>query len=210
MDTLIPVHHSLTDWLFETGKNWFISTVKFVSSPSSLARPNAFYTTIDGHFALKEAVSGNLKDGRAITYFHAERTDIRQLRCIVRAQTSPHLGMPSNCYMFTATQAVGRLTRVVSGSSNTLKEVATPFVWNINTWYRFRFTWYTFFSPSLETTLRLIIEYELAGTWTPWLSYDEANPQWEASATNLLGFWSSNGNTDSRTFWDDTLVYKRA
>lgn len=210
MDKLIPIHHSLADWNFQAGRGFAIGNDRFISPPSALRRPTDATQGTSGNLALKEAVSGNLMDGRLTTYVLSEHAVYRSIVIFFRSQQSPHLGLPANTYRFTASYASTILDRLTGGSQFDITTGSPPVSWDINEWHRFRFTWYTWLDANLEPILRAIIDQEVNAVWQQLLLWDIANPLWQTSPTNLIGIQLGGSHAGTQVWIDDTLVYKRA
>lgn len=210
MGLVVPAHHSLADWNFQAGVGFAISSARFVSSPSALRRPTDATQGSLGRFALKESISGNLLDGRFITFILFEHIALSDFRVYARSQTSPHLANPPNTYYFTLRPDRVIFSKRVANVEGWLADGLFFPTLTINTWRRFRLTWYTWLDAALEPTLRVIAEHEQAGTWVHIFTHDIASPLWQTSLTNLTGM-ELMGPDDLRQNWvDDTMVYKRS
>lgn len=209
MVKLIPVHHSPADWNFQSGVGFAIDAERFVSPPSALRRPTGSGQGSTGLLTLKESTSGNLKDGRLTTYRLHEHNTYGHFWLFMRAQTQPTNELPPNCYFFYNLHSTLELWRRVWGANSGLTAIAFDPPQSINTWYRWRYTWYTWLDASLNPVLRFQAERQEAGIWKLWLQYDEPNPRWQDSAINLIGM-QLGGYTAITQFWiDDTEIFTR-
>lgn len=210
MDRLIPVHHSLSDWEFETGHTYFISTDHFVGGPSSICAPFAGPWYQYAYCYLKEALGKNIPEGMFVTYYMNE--NVNTYWDIYFRQQIPlvHFG-DQNGYrlrMYHPTRE-WRLYRYIAGGSATLKTGDLNAI-NVDTFYLYRVRWYTYLNPQLQLVLRIELQQYLAAEWQSLGYYDDPTNQFADSDDNRVGFAVRAETDGRRQYLDNTEIWEKA
>ena len=208
MDFLKLKHHSLSDWDFKSGVGFHLNTARFISTPTSLSRPQTTTQGLWGWFYLKAAVKQNLPQGRWLNYYQVNHTTGRNMQIHFRVQALPTNEFPLNCYIIEVTGATWYLVRRLNGSDTTLFSGSLTYTWNTDQWYYHRLTFYEYLNASLDPILRVIFETEIAGSWVEQCNKDISSPLWSGSATNLIGMHVIGAAPTDRIWTDDTEVWE--
>lgn len=209
MDKLIKKHHSLIDWEFEPGNEYYLDATTFISSPSSLAVPLDPAGGLTHYVFLKEAVSGSINDGQFIT---ALRQAIHAHRIGVYFRQSNDL---SNC----ANQGLGDGYKVEWDRTNTqiivyragiavgyLTSVPNP---DIDTWHYFKVSWYSYINPGLDRIVRIHCYVKVNGEWHDCGYWEDSHPLHEDDPVNRIGFHIGGVWSDKKDYADDTQIWEK-
>lgn len=209
LDKLIPIHHSLEDWDYQADRGLGIATDQYISSPSSLKEQAVDFPGAENVWVyLKAAVRQKIESGRFITYHRAHHDLYERLFVFFWSQAVPINSDTLDCYRIHFFRQDIKLEKVVDGISTTLETVARDYEWNIDTWYRYRVTWFTFIQADLTTALRVIVDIEQASAWVEKMTFDISDPLWLASDTKLTGFFIYGSDT-SPSHIDDTEIWEK-
>jgi len=202
--------HSLADWDFQPGQGLGIGTDQYVSSPSSLQEQ---LVDVPGKeiawVFLKSSIRQKIQEGRFITYHRTTHAIWQDWFVYFWTQAKPINRFPANTYFIRFLTADITLGYMLNDAWNSIKVMPRDYEWNINTWYRYRVTWFTFLDASLETALKVIVDIEQAGEWVEKMNYNITDPLWLASDTKLVGF-DFRGSDTSPSWIDDTEIWERA
>jgi hypothetical protein len=203
------VHHSPEDWDYQAGKEFHLSAVRYISSPTALCLPVSLGGGGDGWVFLKEAVSGNLTEGRIINNVYTTVGTGRHIIYFFRAQAEPAGDKPANCYYLDRAVTYSTLYKIVDGKATIIKSgTGSNFI--INAWNKHRLTWYIWLTETLQPVLRVIFDDWVDGAWLNQLTYDTASPLWQDTPTNLIGMAMCYSSLSTKSWVDDTEIYRRA
>lgn len=208
MDKLIPVHHSLLDWEFETNHTYFLSTDHFVEGPSSLCAPLSSPYLQYAYCYLKEALGKNIPEGMFITYYMNE--GLQNYWNIYFRQQPPLVhGANQNGYRVYVDHVFKkwRIYRYIAGGS-VLLFIGNLNPINVGTFYLFRVRWYVYLNPFLEKIFRIDLSQYLAAEWQPLGYYDDSTNQFADSEDNRVGFDVKAAATGQRQYLDNTEIWK--
>lgn len=209
MDKLIKKHFSLSDWEFEAGHRYYISTAYSISPPSSLATPAAGGTLAAYYCYLKDTLAPNVPDGRFIaSHFRA----VDGIIFVMHFRRQPPLapGNPKNGYTlyYESTSAIWQLRLYVNGSYY-LKGQRPAIPYTPGTWLRLRFDFYQYITETTLSVLRVAVFYEAAGEWVSLGYIDDTENKFATSASNRIGFCMQGWYRDDPSFMDDTEIWKK-
>lgn len=188
-------HHSVADWDFES-IGWELSTLQFVSPPSSLRRTGA------GRLAVlsRKSQALNLPQGAIITQVRPPA--IFTAIAVFRSQCPFGVANSLNNYSIrTASAGYVALWRTVAGAATALA------TWNAEilnlAWQKLRLTWWSGYDPQNTPALNTKLEKWVAGAWISYgVLYDTQN-LWANSLQNRCGIEMRLAST----FIDDTEIW---
>jgi hypothetical protein len=182
------------DWDFQNA-GWTIDNTTYVSSPSSY-KEAAGYTTLS-----RRTNCQVLPQGRIITNFRASNT-ARYLHLSCRNQAA--LGTADMLNTYAVIRALAgsnaQARRFVDGSYAWTADIGAVDALSINTWYKFRITWWNDWG-----SLRFRLERWVTDAWVQ-EGIDVSDPAntWATSGVNRVGFASGG----SASVWqDDTEIW---
>lgn len=204
------LHHSLSDWDFDTDGFFYIEDALYVSSPSCLAVPDENGNDTLDWFSLKASIAPNLKQGRVIIYDRKMSSLNHILRIWFRAQSVPDAETIQDSYRAEVLTSTWLIREIVDGGWTTLFDGNLTFERQADTWYKHRFTWWTYVDATLILVLRMRWEIEIAGDWV--IQFDEiiGAPRWEDSEVNLIGFNPVSSYVTTRHYVDDIEIWEVA
>lgn len=188
-------HHSTTDWDFSAA-TWQLSTAQFISPPSSLRAVSGVMNILS-----KLEAAYCVPAGRKVSYIRQHGGSYNN-GFIFRVQRPSGSAWVMSRYVVWQT-AINRwgFGRYVNTTFTTLGEwvILVP----IDTWHRFRVTWWTGEDEEGHPALCVKLEREEDSIWVDYGNrYDTAN-MWADSQVNRLGICLY--ATDS--FFDDTEIW---
>jgi len=209
MKTLTRPHFSLADWEFEAGHHYFISTVEFVSPPSSLCTPLVNPPPTYSYCYLKEALAKCVSQGKFITWWNPIYKQI-YLYIFFRQQTPlVHSGDQDGYRLeIDAGADYTRLFRYVAGGGALIGSYTHDPI-PYHEWIHIKLKFWEYTPPSLIQTLRIELFFEEAGEWvSKGYLEDDTNP-FADSDTNRIGFAQKGHITGNREYLDDTEVWRK-
>lgn len=210
LELALPIHHSPADWDYQPARGFHLSALQKISSPTALCRPVDGTQGTLGWVFLKELISGNLSEGRITTHFRINPLVDKFWRIYFRTQAKPTTDSPLNSYFIFYTSTGDSVWKRVNGVDTNLFAGTPHTSWAADTWYQIRLTWYLWLTETLEPILRILFDLWEAGAWTNLINFDIANPLWQDTPTNLIGF-KNPGDAAAKRFWiDDTVIYRRS
>lgn len=206
----LPKHHSLTDWDFEPGHDYYLSVAHFVSAPSALAAPLAGAGIHYYYAYLKEDSGGKcIPIGSFRTYFMVIVAG-QNLRIFIRQQPPLVHGGDQNGYVVYLDNIFQKwsITRYVNGigygyGSHPLDGILA------NVWNRIRLDFYEYFNPTLDPLLRIELFVELAGEWVS-QGYFDSPPAFSLSEFNRIGFSLYGYNAAQYMLADNTEIWSQS
>lgn len=209
MDKLVHIHHTLSDWTFKTGQGLHISTVRYISPPSSLC-----LSSIDGGFhnawvLLKDALGLCIPEGRFITQIFPRHGGAALLYVYLRAQDVPTVLFPNNCYWLYIIGTTVNPYRRVNSVDTDLGQKTFTGAFLPNVWTHWRITFWNYLGTDLVTVLRITVERYQAGAWALLATINDPVNKWADSATNRIGFQFAGSDAPYITNIDDTEIWKR-
>jgi len=182
-----------SDWDFQ-GTTWAITTAQYVSAPSSL--------TATGGLSIlsRRADCQVLPQGQIVTQFRGHSTDYLHLFC--RNQAALGLANYENCYQLmrisTGASASCVVRRRESGSVVWEVSLGTLDALSIDTWYKFRFTWWNDWGK-----VRFRLERWVTDAWVQeGVDVEDPTNKWATSSINRVGLYP----TSSQIWYDDTEI----
>ena len=210
MDKL--TNHSLTDWDISTPYAPVIVSDKYISTPSALCGKYVGAAWKWGYLFLKQSLSGNLVDGRFVTWIYPAIISAGLFIVYFRAQALPPVydQPPLNCYYADIMGGQLRLYKVVAGAKTLLGTFTLANGVGNNVWTQIRYTWWQYINEDLITVLRIGMDVLVSGAWVNQFYYNNVDNLWAGSATNRIGFFLRSYNNVSFTWIDDTEIWKPA
>lgn len=192
---LLPLHHSVGDW-DKLGTYWRLDENHYISPPTSLF----FYYEETKAFLCRLPDSLCLPVGRLVGYFRYGY--IVTYSFTFRNQAPLGTANISNTYML----ASSGYLRMDFGKR--VADVYTllgqwPVSWGLETWYRYRLTWWNAYNPQNVLSLAVQLEREEDGVWVDkGILYDTDN-LWADSDVNRVGLTHPPGSI----WFDDTEIW---
>jgi len=189
---------TVSDWDFELGYsgNYALSTVQFISAPTSLRNQNANIACVVCNYPGSTA----LASGRVETwYFKAGASYTRSLGFCCRLQY-PTWASRYDAYQV-VTDGVGTAVAYIreGGTTRRSASIAEP---PVNTWFNLRLTWW-------ESGAWLILRFEryYSGAWQNDLGdYPDESPSYTSGVRRCGLYWVGHSTTEF-TYTDDTVIY---
>lgn len=210
MDKLVPVHHSIGDWDFESILSLWLDDIMYISAPTSLACKGVPGFSTWSWLFLKEALGKCIPYGRSITWDWHWKRDDNPTFWYFRTQALPANAQPSNTYRFYHTDVHWTLEKIVADAVGGLADGSLADTITNGTWAHLRLTWYEVFDSDLSSLLRVIFDYEIAGVWVQQFLFDIADPLWSDSEDNKVGFHINGHKNDKPHRIDDTEIWRKS
>ena len=187
-------HFSTVDWDFKNA-NWELSSLHYVSSPSSL-----HFTASGNNVKIKTSVVTNssIKEGRLLLDVYSPEAN-KQIEIVFRYIDD------DNYYVFvpqSGSSVVSQIYKRKDGSNTSLKSTTSSW-WALDEWKEIRVTWWC------DTADRLIIrvEYFNGSAWEKIMDEAIDNSQnWKYGGRTGLGDFSIS-NTANSIFIDDVEIW---
>jgi len=210
MNKLNQKHFSLADWEFEPDHQYYISTVQYVSPPSSLATPAVDVARRMFYCYLSDELAHCVPDGRIITYIRFGYL-VRSYDFYFRQQPPLAYQGNQNGYRLQLQPANDRwrIYRWQDGAGGIIYTGATP-EFLAETWYRFKVDFYQYLTEDLELTFRIEFFLEQAGEWVSLGYYDDGTNLFADSDVNRVGFSLDGYNLLTIDYADDTEIWEKA
>lgn len=181
-----------SDWDF-SGAGWTIETAQYVSSPSSI------YSAAGLYLLCRKSTCQVLPEGQFVTWLR-RATTAAGLYAFFRNQTALGSAGYQNTYAVIRSLGAGNaiLRRFNSGTPTDVGIFGSLGALSINTWYKFRVTWWRNWGK-----LRVRLERWTGSAWQQEGSdVEDATNQWDTSSVNRVGF-----SMQGSDYWDDTEIY---
>ena len=214
------IKHSLSDWNFPSG-SLELTALHVISSPTAIRAHTdrtAGYTWV----FLKPSLAPCLTQGRIVSWMWHRSGSSAFPKWAFRAQDLPPGqgatdNNPANCYqvnidwsgiatrIFIGYWLDGVWTQLWSGES---ADWASVYL----TWSKWRVTWYEYVTDTLESYLRIVVEYFEDGAWHEATHFDDNNNRWSGSPANRVGFclFGLNVADDWYDILDDTEIWEKS
>ncbi|GAI70004.1 unnamed protein product [marine sediment metagenome] len=200
---LLPAHHTLADWDFESGSAYrSLSATYYVSAPTSLKilKPTGSWSE---EVLCRIPATLCLPQGEVRTWFRYKYASY--MPCSFRNQKALGSADHRNCYDVYLTATTAQLRRFINGGLSVRD--STPCVTLTDAWNHYRFFWYNGETPGEVPALCVDVYRDVAGEWIKQGStlYDTSN-WYKDSATNRCGIRPSSYAPNS-SYYDDTEIW---
>ncbi|MBA7542159.1 hypothetical protein ES705_34478 [subsurface metagenome] len=204
MNKIIPVHHSVVDWDFESGAtNRSLSATKYVSAPTSLCMLEPGSTTFRPTILCRHPDTLCLPQGEVRNWEYG----YYYIKYMANFRNQAPLGSANytNCYEIFMSAAVISLDRYLAGVYS--RRDSTVGVAYSNQWAHYRIFWYNGETPGHVPALCVDVYREITGEWVKSGNtlYDTHN-SFKDSAINRAGF-RAYSKYNNPQYWDDTEIW---
>lgn len=183
-----PLKHSLTDWDYHNRGNWQIwEREDAPSPPDCLMNRWEDQGDINPSVYLKTSLAPDLPNARLLTWTRVPTDWGKQVIFFFRVQALPTNWWPDNCYYVELRGLHWEIYQILDTEETEIGSFDFPNHLAIGTWQRWRFTFWEFVNPKMETVLRCILEAWVAGEWVEQDRYDIPDPLWGDSGVNRIG-----------------------
>ena len=200
-------HHSLTDWDYPT-PGPYITLEQYISPPSCLAaRYKSGVIDRQGWAVCNLSPAYNIYDGRIVSYLRFTAPYQRNFCWMFRMQALPSspTAPPSSCYFYGFFPTTITLYRI---GTNIASYTFSPAL-SIETWYRFRATWWQYLQPDMTKMCRHTLEFETSTGWIKIIDKGESINSFATSSINKIGFIVQHNSIDKDCCLDNTELWKR-
>jgi len=209
MNKLITPHFSLADWYFTPGVGWMTDNTQYVSPPTAVTIYQAS-TTQRRRIYLGDTLGLCIPEGRLATYHRYFSNSYKTMVLTWRCQSYTDIEMSDNSYYCRLFGDTYRIAKKVAGTETVFVLGDLPYARQIQTWERFRISWWLALNEEFSTVLRMLLEQEHDGEWVELPLATDTTPSWSESETNRVGIHiASRGFPGSQTHLDDTEVWRK-
>ncbi len=179
--TILPAaHHSASDWDFSDA-DWTLDPEMYISAPKSLKITN------NGHKSVlcRYPTTRVLPEGQIITWLR-QTAPGRAAGVSFRNQAALGTASFLDAYAILCTDEHSWSSyRINAGAPTNLGD--WDIVTDLDTWYKYRFTWFIDLTEEEETALFLRLERWEADEWVNYGAWHDTVNQWAASEINRCG-----------------------
>ena len=201
------IHHSLGDWTYQAGNEYFVDFTQYVSPPSALCCPLADDFFLPHYVFLNEAVSGAINDGMFVTHSrelvlsHAFRLWFRQTNDLSSCED----GANGDGYFVKWDTFNDRIRIYRAGvHQHDFDDVPNA---ALGAWHSFRVKWYSYINLNLDRIVRITAEVMVNGSWHDCGYWEDSNPLHEGDPVNRVGFAMGGTESKLRSWVDDTEIW---
>jgi len=206
MNLYLPKHHSLGDWEFEAGNEYFLSDEQYLSAPKALCSPLNITGVHNYYVYLKESVIKNLPNGQFITGFRYHSA-IQPINIFFRQQPPLiHTPNQNGYYIYARFQFNTWAILKYVGGIGGIEYPGVLAVCPVDQWHQLKVEFYEYVDENLDPIFHIELFLFYDGDWQSQGYWEDSDPTFGDSDVNRIGFSLYGHDIGSRHWADNTEI----